>query len=139
MSEQFFIEQLDEAIDAIVAREAVATSLESETELAELVSLAGDLQLLPRENFKLTLKEELVRSMNMTQSAATKSTQDVSASQQTITPYLTVKRAEALVEFVKQAFGGVEIMRATGSAGGLHAEVVVDDSKLMIGGYEKVE
>ena len=142
MSEQFFIEQLDEAIDAILAiaaRDAVPSSLESEAELAELVSLAVDLKLLPRENFKLRLKEELVRSMNMTQSAATKSTQDVSASQQTITPYLTVKRAEALVEFVKQAFDGVEIMRATGSAGGLHAEVVVGDSKLMIGGYEKVE
>lgn len=57
----------------------------------------------------------------------------------TITPYLTVKGAEQLVEFVKQVFGGVEVFRATGSAGGLHAEVTIGESKLMIGGYETVE
>ena len=57
----------------------------------------------------------------------------------TITPYLTVKRAEELVEFVKQAFGGVEVLRTTGSAGGLHAEVRIGESRLMIGGYESVE
>ena len=57
----------------------------------------------------------------------------------TITPYLTVKRAEELVEFVKHVFGGVEVLRTTGSAGGLHAEVTIGDSKLMIGGYASVE
>ena len=40
---------------------------------------------------------------------------------------------------MKQAFGGVEVFRTTGSAGGLHAEVTIGDSKLMIGGYESVE
>ena len=58
---------------------------------------------------------------------------------QTITPYLTVKRAEQLVEFVKHVFGGVEVLRTTGSAGGLHAEVTIGDSKLMIGGFASVE
>lgn len=57
----------------------------------------------------------------------------------TITPYLTVRRAEQLVEFVKQVFDGTEVFRATGSAGGLHAEVTIGESKLMIGGYENVE
>ena len=57
----------------------------------------------------------------------------------TIVPYLTVRRAEQLVDFVKSVFGGVEIFRATGSAGGLHAEVMVGNSKLMIGGYDTVE
>lgn len=59
--------------------------------------------------------------------------------QQTITPYLTVKHAEELVDFVKQAFDARELFRTTGSAGGLHAEVMIGDSKLMIGGYESVE
>ena len=40
---------------------------------------------------------------------------------------------------MKQVFGGVEVFRTTGSAGGLHAEVTIGDSKLMIGGYESVE
>lgn len=61
------------------------------------------------------------------------------AASQTITPYLTVKRAEQLVEFVKQVFGGIELFRTAGSAGGLHAEVMIGESKLMIGGYETVE
>ena len=65
--------------------------------------------------------------------------QDTRPGYQTITPYLTVKGAEQLVEFVKQAFGANEVFRATGSAGGLHAEVIVGDSKLMIGGYPDVE
>lgn len=63
----------------------------------------------------------------------------VRAGYQTITPYLTVQRAEQLVEFVKTAFGGVEVFRTIGSAGGLHAEVTIGNSKLMIGGYEGVE
>jgi uncharacterized glyoxalase superfamily protein PhnB len=39
-----------------------------------------------------------------------------------------------LVDFVKQAFGAVESMRATGSAGGLHCELKINDSMVMIGG-----
>jgi uncharacterized glyoxalase superfamily protein PhnB len=67
------------------------------------------------------------------------SAKNTRADYETITPYLTVKRAGQLVEFVKEVFGGVEVFRTTGSAGGLHAEVTVGDSKLMIGGYESVE
>ncbi|MGH9454309.1 MAG: VOC family protein [Terriglobia bacterium] len=54
----------------------------------------------------------------------------------TVTPYITVKRAAQLVEFVKQAFGATETFRTTGSAGGLHAEVKIGDSMLMMGGFE---
>ena len=52
----------------------------------------------------------------------------------TVTPYLIVGPAVELVDFVKQAFGAVESLRATGSAGGLHCEVRIGDSILMIGG-----
>jgi PhnB protein len=52
----------------------------------------------------------------------------------TVTPYLTVKPAVELIDFVKQAFGAVESFRATGSAGGLHCEVKIGDSIVMIGG-----
>ena len=52
----------------------------------------------------------------------------------TVTPYLTVKPAVELVDFVKQAFGAVESFRTTGSAGGLHCEVKIGDSMVMIGG-----
>ncbi len=51
-----------------------------------------------------------------------------------VTPYLIVKPAVELVDFVKQAFGAVESFRTTGSAGGLHCEVKIGNSMVMIGG-----
>lgn len=56
-----------------------------------------------------------------------------------VTPYLTVKPAVELVDFVKQAFGAVEVFRTTGSAGGLHCEVKIGDSMVMIGGGPGVD
>lgn len=52
----------------------------------------------------------------------------------TVTPYLIAKDGPALLEFAKQAFGAVETLRAIGPAGGLHGEVRIGDSLLMIGG-----
>ena len=52
----------------------------------------------------------------------------------TVTPYLMVKEASQLIDFVKQAFGAVETFRTTVSAGGIHAEVRIGDSMIMIGG-----
>jgi PhnB protein len=51
-----------------------------------------------------------------------------------VTPYLTVEKAPELVDFVKSAFGATESFRTTGSAGGLHCEVKIGDSMVMIGG-----
>ncbi|HKR21682.1 MAG TPA: VOC family protein [Pyrinomonadaceae bacterium] len=66
--------------------------------------------------------------------AAKKSTQFKREGFHTVTPYLTVQPAVELVDFVKEAFGAVESFRATGSAGGLHCEVKIGDSIVMIGG-----
>ncbi len=52
----------------------------------------------------------------------------------TVTPYLIVREAAQLIEFVKQAFEATETFRGTGSAGGIHAEVRIGDSMMMIGG-----
>jgi PhnB protein len=51
-----------------------------------------------------------------------------------VTPYLVAPDANAVIDFVKKTFGGEEIFRAVGSAGGYHCEVRVEDSMLMIGG-----
>ncbi|HUA16347.1 MAG TPA: VOC family protein [Verrucomicrobiae bacterium] len=51
-----------------------------------------------------------------------------------VTPYLIAQDGPALVEFAKQAFGAEELFHAVGSAGGLHAEVRIGDSMLMMGG-----
>jgi uncharacterized glyoxalase superfamily protein PhnB len=145
MSEQLLpneiVEQLDDAVSAIVAGGEAPASFAGQPELAELAALGSELRLMPRENFKSSLKETLGRRATMTATGTEKqqSSEPSSASYHTVTPYLTVKRAEQLVEFVKQVFNGQEMFRTIGSAGGLHAEVTIGDSRLMIGGYESVE
>jgi len=52
----------------------------------------------------------------------------------TVTPYVVVQDAPALLDFMKATFGAEEIFRSVGSAGGIHAEVRIGDSMLMIGG-----
>jgi PhnB protein len=51
-----------------------------------------------------------------------------------ITPYLVAENAPALMEFIKQAFGAEETVRSIGSAGGVHGELRISDSTLMVGG-----
>ena len=56
-----------------------------------------------------------------------------------VTPYLTVHKPAELIDFVTEAFGAIEHFRATGSAGGMHAEASIGDSIVMIGGAEHIE
>src|SRR5207245_10053379 len=99
MSEQFLIDQLNESVDAIIARDEAIVFAAREQNLADLISLGTDLRLLPRESFKLNLRETLIRSAAMTKSGRTTATKTTSspkhrrAGYQTLTPYLTVKRA----------------------------------------------
>jgi len=55
-----------------------------------------------------------------------------------VTPYFTVKQPAALIDFVTKSFGATELFRTTGSAGGMHAEVKIGDSIVMIGGAEHI-
>jgi PhnB protein len=79
-----------------------------------------------RQDVKARLKSELQRTASMA----------IPEGSQTLTPYLVAQGAPALIDFVKQVFGAKETVRATGSAGGIHCEVRIGDSKLMMGGGE---
>lgn len=53
----------------------------------------------------------------------------------TLTTYLVAQDAEGLITFLTKAFGAEEIFRSgPGSEGGLHCEVKIGDSMLMVGG-----
>jgi PhnB protein len=52
----------------------------------------------------------------------------------TVTPYIIVQDAPALIDFVTRTFDADERSRDVGSAGGVHAEVRIGDSRVMIGG-----
>ena len=132
MAERSIIDQLDDAVTALLAGRDPALS--EDRELAELVAVARDLQSLPSEEFRATLKKQLGGKDNMSTAIKSKSQKFKREGFHTVTPYLIVKPAVELVDFVKQAFGAVESFRATGSAGGLHCEVKIDDSIVMIGG-----
>ncbi len=56
----------------------------------------------------------------------------------TLTTYLVVQDADALIDFMRKTFDAEELFRSgPGSEGGLHAEVRIGDSMLMVGGGAK--
>ena len=131
MAERSIIDRLDDAITALLAQREPAVS-EPDSELDELVAVARELRGLPSEEFRAALKEQL--GGNMSTAAKSKPRMFKREGFNTVTPYIIAKSAVELVEWVKQAFGAVESFRTTGSAGGLHCEVRIGDSMLMIGG-----
>lgn len=52
----------------------------------------------------------------------------------TVTPYLTTRDFNGLIEFTKRALGAVETYRVEMGPGRYHAEVRIGDSMIMIGG-----
>jgi uncharacterized glyoxalase superfamily protein PhnB len=139
-------QQLDEVVAALLTGRERASQVESVGEatrprLDALAGLAEELRGLPRKSFKQTLKTELLgRAYPMTntfkEAPRTKPVNPIREGFHSITPYLHVQGAARLVDFVKNVFGATETVRATGSAGGLHCEVRIGDSMLMIGGFE---
>lgn len=50
-----------------------------------------------------------------------------------VSPYLIVENAPRTIEFLKRAFGAVELQRIANRTGGImHAEVRIDDSVIML-------
>ena len=53
----------------------------------------------------------------------------------TLTAYVVAQDADGLIDFIKKTFDGEELFRSgPGSEGGLHCEVRIGDSMLMVGG-----
>ena len=89
-----------------------------------------------------TVKEEMsveemhrrFRAMTKEEKAKKPAVNPIPEGYRTVTPYMIAADGPALMDFVKQAFDAKETFRTVGSAGGLHGEVRVGDSMLMIGG-----
>lgn len=139
MNNVTLIEQLDEAIEAILANSGANSGAGSGAPLVSvdasvtgLLAVAVELRDLPRRDFKDRLMTDLMRRASMTKPAV----KPIREGFHTVTPYVIVHAAAGLIDFVKQAFGAEELYRGTGSAGGIHAEVKIQDSIIMIGGGE---
>lgn len=116
MAERY--ELLDLAIQDIVDG---AAEVAIPRDLEPLVAIAADLRDLPDPDFKRRLGER------MTSTSAPALVRDV-------TPYLVVEDASALIDFAKNVFGAKETLRTKGGAGGTHCELLIGDSKVMMGG-----
>jgi PhnB protein len=139
MAKRTLAQQLDEGVEILMSRPEGPVP-ELDPRVTALLTVAAGLRGLPDEKFRARLKEELTRREPMTTASVSVEPatpgRPIREGFHTVTPYLTVTAVADLIDFIQHAFGGVELFRSTGSAGGVHAEVRVGDSMLMIGGGE---
>lgn len=115
MAERDRIEQLNQAVDAVLAG-------------GEGPALLAALRDLPGPEFRARLKSELMKEARNMMTASY-----IRPGLRTVTPYLHVDGAGRFLEFVRQAFGAEETFR-TGRPDGtvMHAEVKLGDSMLEV-------
>ena len=128
MTERPLSDRLDEIIDAIVTH-GDATAALRDPALAPLARIAADLRHYPSPEFKARLRTQLQRRATMT---TTSTAAAVREGFTTVTPYIRVPEA-GLVDFLAQTFDARETFSGRGGAGGMHREVRIGDSMVMIG------
>ncbi len=128
MIEGALIERLDHLVDTILRR-GDATDALRDKELAPLARVAADLRDYPSPAFKARLRANLKRRTTMP-SAIT--TTEIREGFTTITPYIRARGA-GLLDFLTRVFDAVETHSAQGSGGGVHREVRIGNSMIMIG------
>ena len=136
MPERDLIEQLDQAVDAMLAGASVAAT---GPEVKELARIATSLRDLPDEDFRSRLRRDLLgairdsRKEHQTMSTATVS--GIRTGFTSLTPYLHVANAAAELEFLKKMLGAEELGRYPSPDGSriMHAEVRIGDSMVEMG------
>jgi PhnB protein len=132
MAERPLADRLDETVDAILRR-GDATAALRDRELAPLVRVAADLRHYPSQDFKRKLRAQLEMQMERKPTmTAVSTTPAVREGFTTVTPYIRVDR-EGLVDFLAQVFDAQETFSGRGGGGGMHRELRIGDSMLMIG------
>ncbi len=135
MPERDLIQQLDQAVEAMLTRSAAS---QAGPEVTELVRIAGWLRDLPHEDFRSGLRRELMAAIkDLDQENKTMSTTATSGDQtatQTLVAYLHVKSADGQIDFLKRVLGAEELGRYAAPDGRLmHAAVKIGDSMVEMG------
>ena len=128
MAERPLTDRLDEIVDALVAHRDATAALR-DPELAPLARIAADLRDYPRPDFKARLRAQLEGRPSMT---AVSTTPAIREGFSTVTPYIRVREA-GLVSFLAQVFDAQETFSGRGGGGGMHREVRVGDSMVIVG------
>src|SRR5271166_5710673 len=127
-ADQNKIEQLNQAVDAMMARNDGKVS-KAAAEIEPLVRLAAEMRNLPRESFKARLKSELQRGKRMSSVA-----EPVRVVRVTATPSLAFRDPAKAIEFYKQALGAKEVFRFEVGGSIPHAEMMIGESTIDITG-----
>jgi PhnB protein len=122
------VEQLDKAIDAMLARNEGRVS-KSGAEIEPLVRIAADLRNLPSAKFKARLKSELGGKKPMSTVA-----EPVAAVRVTAAPRLAFRDPAKAIEFYQRALGAKETFRFQVGDSIPHAELAIGDSAIDITG-----
>jgi PhnB protein len=126
MPKRSLVNQLDQAIDAMLARPGAARP-QVDASLDPLLQIAAQLRDLPREEFKARLKSQLGGKPVATVAEPRQMLK------QTATVRLRVKDAAAAIEFYKRAFGARETMRFVVGDGKIaHAEISIGNSAITL-------
>ncbi len=128
MADEPLVDRLDRTIDALIARRDATAAL-NDPEIAPLAVLAAQLRHAPSTAFRARLLANLTRRTTMTTLVLEPT--KIREGFTTVTPYIRV-RETGLLDFLTSVFDATETFSASGP-GGVHREVRVGDSMLMIG------
>ena len=138
MAKGKLIEQLDDAVEALVAKPNAPVPA-SDPRLAAILRIAGELRDLPRADFKHRLKAELAAQSREIESAAAPPPHPESepapapAVSRSIMPFLYIAGAASAVEFYKSVFGASVLMREDEPSGIVsHAMLKMGDTTVML-------
>lgn len=135
-------EQLEEVVQAMLVSLKPPPEASPHRDLAPLLAIARELRNLPREEFRTTLKSDLQRRISMSTNQGIESSAAAPAKAAhymrpgftSITPYIIVNGAAQFLEFLKNAFDGVERVRMPAPDGTLmHSEVAIGNGIIEAG------
>jgi PhnB protein len=122
-AEHALIDQLDQAIDAMLA--GVKPARSAGPALSALMEIAGALRDLPDDRYKTRLGRELLAEFQRRTPVI-----------HSITPFISVPEGSRLIEFMKHTFGAEETNRHPHGPDGFVAGLRIGDSDLIVMGGE---
>jgi len=135
-------EQVEEVVQAMLVSLQPRPEAVPRGDLAPLLAIARELRYLPREGFRAALKSDLQRRISMSvnqgieasAAAPAKAVHYMRPGFTSITPYIIVNGAAQFLEFLKNAFDGVERLRVPAPDGTLmHSEVAIGNGIIEAG------
>ena len=129
MADEPLIDRLDRTIEDVLGRRDASAAL-NDPELAPLAVIAAQLRNAPSPAFRARLLAQLTRRKTMTTLVLEPT--KIREGFTTVTPYVRMREA-GLLDFLTAVFDAKETLSLRGSADGVHREVRVGDSMLMIG------